>query len=58
VPPGRALAPAQVRALGQALADAIAHRADQVADAGQVRGYRQLAAVVAGALPEITGEER
>jgi hypothetical protein len=74
VPPGRALSPAQVRVLGQALAEAITYQlhylggcvicghdpaeSGPLAETGQARAYRQLAADLARALHEITGEWR
>jgi hypothetical protein len=76
VPPGRALSPAQARALHQALTDAITYRLDQaggecadcasgpagtcpgrVAGTGRALTYRQLAAALARALPDMAGEE-
>jgi hypothetical protein len=72
VPPGGALSPAQVRVIRQALADAIVYQlyggpcvvcghdpaeAPSLAGTGQACTYRQLASILARALPESTGED-
>jgi hypothetical protein len=73
VPPGRALSPAQVHIIRQALAEAIVYQlhggpcvvcghdpaeAPPLADTGQACTYRQLASILARALPESTGKDR